>query len=311
MIELNGKKVLVTGPNSMVGRCVWDALKDREAKVIPVSHEASDLLSLGRTKAIFHTFKPKYVIHLAGYNGNVAFSQKYPADIYYQTTQIGLNVLKCCQDYNIKKLVSVLSSCAIADKGDYVLQEEDLWEGLPHESIEAHGLAKRNLHAYSRQLKKQYDLDAVCVTLQNSYGPFDSWDENKTKAIAAIIKRFINAKDQGLSSVTCWGTGVAQRSFIYCKDAGEAIVQSLERFEDVETPLNIGTDKEITIKELVSLIADLVGYEGEILWDHSKPDGQLRKFLDNSRMKQILNVKFTPLSAGLVETIKWYRENMT
>lgn len=307
-IDLRDSRVLVTGARSMIGTATKFALTSRPSCVIcSVDHSWCDLLDFKKTLEVFENSKPDYVIHLATYSGNIQFNQKYPADTYYRTTQIGLNVLEACRQVNVKKVVSILSSCAIADIGDRLLREEDLWNGLPNPSIECHGLAKRNLHAFSRQLYKQYGMTAVCCIVNNSYGPKDSFDPDKTKVIGAMIKKFVDAKREKLPEVVCWGTGAPLREFIYCYDAGEAIVQVLEKYNDSISPINIGNKYEVSIKELAELIAELVEYEGKIVWDVSKGDGQMRKKLDLTKMDQYINLNYTTIRQGLKETIAWYR----
>jgi GDP-L-fucose synthase len=309
MIDISNKSVLVTGANSMIGENVCKALAKRKVKLFKTIHNQVDLLSKEATYNWFNHASPEYVIHLATYSGNVQFNQKYPADTFYNTTQIGLNVLKACQDYQVKKVVSIISSCAIADLGDKILEESDLWKGLPNYSIESHGFAKRMLDAYSRQLSKQYDIDAVTCILNNSYGPGDSLDLNKCKVVGSLIKRFVDAHRNKLDEVVCWGSGRPLREFIYCKDAGEAIVQTLERYNDPMLPLNITSDEEVSIRELTEMIVELTGYTGKVTWDTTKTDGQLRKKLSSVRMHGYLDFPITPIKEALKETIEWYEQN--
>jgi GDP-L-fucose synthase len=309
MIDLSNKRVLITGPNSMIGENVQRALAKRNnVQVYKTLHNQVDLLDQQATSNWFFHVQPDYVIHLATYSGNVQFNQKYPADTFYRTSQIGLNVLKACQDYHVKKVVSVMSSCAIADLGEKVLEETDLWKGLPNHSIESHGFAKRILDAYSRQLSKQYDIDAVTCILNNSYGPGDSLDLDKCKVVGSLIKKFVDARRSEAQAVSCWGSGRPLREFIYCKDAAEGIVQTLERYNDPTLPLNITSDEEVSIRELTEMIAELTSYKGQITWDTSKTDGQMRKKLSSKRMHEYLSVPITPIKQALKETIEWYEQ---
>ena len=306
MVDLKDKKVLVTGPNSMVGRAVTSSLKGRGAVVWPVFHEDIDLLDLHQTRHAFEIAEPDYVIHAAGWNGGIEWNKMYPADIFYRTSQMALNVLKCCEQYKVDKCLSILASCSYPNNQESVLREDTLWDGAPNGTVECHGLSKRILDAYSRQLRKQYGLNAITVVLTNSYGPHDSFDLEKTKVVGALIRKFVEAKKTNSPRVECWGTGSPKREFMFCNDAGEAIVQTLETYEGW-IPLNIGTGIEVTIKELVEIIVEEVGYEGEVFWDASKPDGQMKKLLDTSKMKSILDVELIGLQEGIKETIDWYR----
>lgn len=310
MIDLKRKKVLVTGGGSMIGRAVCDILRLKDADVIQSFHRDNDLLFDDEVSKIFFDNRGiEYVVHLATYSGNIQFNQKYPADTFYRTAIMGLNVLNIACWFGVRKIVSILSSCAIADTGADVLTEDMLWQGLPNETIECHGLAKRMLHAYSRQISRQYDVNAVCCIVNNSFGPYDSYDLNKTKVIGGLIKRFVDARNTNLPEVTCWGTGAPLREFVYCKDAAEGIVQVLEKYDDSISPINITSGQEISIKDLAETIAELVGYKGQVLWDTSKGDGQMRKKLDDTKMKQHLDIKFTSFKDALKETIEWYEQN--
>ena len=306
MIDLKGKRVLVTGPNSMIGRAIIESLRNRSAIIWAAFHEDVNLVDNYSVRHCFEVSEPDYVIHAAGWNGGIEWNKKYPADIFYRTSQMALNVLKCCEQYGIQKCLSILASCSYPNNQESVLKEDTLWDGAPNGTVECHGLSKRILDAYSRQLRKQYDLNAVTVVLTNSYGPHDSFDLEKTKVVGALIRKFVEAKKNSSPRVECWGTGSPKREFMFCKDAGESIVQALEKYNE-EIPLNIGTGEEVTIKELVEIIAKNVDYGGEVFWDTSKPDGQMKKLLDTSKMKSIFDIDLVSLEEGIKQTIDWYR----
>jgi len=314
MVDLKNKRILITGGGSMLAVSLVDELtREPSNEVYTVYHKTCDLLSIEQTREKFLQVKPDIVIHLATYSGSAQFNVKFPIDTFYRTTLIGLNVLKVCSEIKPKKVLSILSSCAIADKGDVELKETDLWNGLPCENIESHGFAKRNLHAFSRQLYKQCGIDAVCCIVNNSFGPRDAFSLEKGKVISNLIKRFIEAKEKNMATVTLWGTGKPLREFIYCKDVAKLLMLALERHNDSITPLNIGSPNEISIKELAETIKLVVEYEGELLWDTSKGDGQMRKKLDLTRMNKVLldngPFNYTTFQDSLAETVKWYLEN--
>jgi GDP-L-fucose synthase len=302
------KKVLVTGANSMIGRPVCRLLRERNYEVHGLTHEECDLLDVQLTKNIFNNIKPDGVIHLATYSGNLQFNSKYPADTFYKTSQIALNVLQSTLECGAKDVLSIMSSCAIADIGKDELKETDLWAGMPNHSIESHGFAKRMLDAFSRQLYTQHGLRAKTCILTNCYGPYDSFSIEKTKVVGALIKRFTLAKQEQSENVLCWGSGRPLRELMYAPDAAEAIIQCFENYHNYSLPLNIGSDQEVSIKDLSQMIASMCGYEGEILWDLTKTDGQLRKKLDTSRMKSFINMEMTSLLSGLAQTISWYKQ---
>ncbi len=309
MINLRDKNVLVTGSSSMIGKAVIDALNKRGAKISSCQSSYYNLLSYSDTQQMFADIRPEYVIHCAGWNGNIQFNLQYPADIFYRTAKMALNVLTLCPEFGVKKVVSVISSCALPDKGEEILKAENLWEGRPNSTVECHGASKRILDVYSRMLNKQFGLNAVTAILTNCYGPYDSFNISKTKVAAGLIRRFVEAKQQNLPEVVCWGSGAPKRELMYSVDAGEALVQTLESYEDGSVPLCIGTGQDITIKELAEGIARAVGYEGEIKWDTTKTDGQMRKLLDSTKMREILNVPITPFAFAINDTVEWYRTN--
>jgi GDP-L-fucose synthase len=309
-MSLTNKRILITGGESMLGIAVSNELKKYNCIVDQVPHTECDLLDFGQVYDRMIHFNPDYVIHLATYSGNIQFNQKYPADTFYKTGQIGLNVLRSCAKLKVNKVLSIISSCAVAESGDE-LREEDLHKGRPNPSIESHGYAKRILDIYSRMLHKQYGLNAICAIVNNSFGEYDSFSPEKTKVIGAMIKRFVDAKEQKLPFVECWGTGVAKREFIYAGDVAKLLLLILEKYTDNMTPINIGSPNEITIKELAETTANLVGYKGEIRWLKEKGDGQLRKKLELSKLNSLLDRSFTytPFKIALAKTIEWYYKN--
>tara|TARA_R110002050_G_scaffold129291_1_gene250815 strand:+ start:51 stop:989 length:939 start_codon:yes stop_codon:yes gene_type:complete len=309
MTELKNKKVIVTGASSMIGRAVVKKLRERGAHVYELLHRDCDLLNFKETIRVFEKYNPDYCIHAAGYNGNINFNKLYPTDIFYNTTIMGLNTLKACAHVGVKKVVSALASCAYRST-DQALKERDFNEGLPDKSVEAHGLSKKSLYYFSKQIYKQHDVIAVCTIFNTAYGPHDSFDVNKTKVVGGLIKKFSDAVANNEKEVVCWGTGSPRKELIYCEDAAEGLVQALEKYYDVNYPINIGYNQDISIKDLASLISRLTGFKGEITWDRTRPDGQFRKLLDSSRMKECgIEIKNpVSLEKGLEQTIKWYNK---
>lgn len=299
-------RLLVTGANSMIGRQVIELAKDKY-EVLPATHQAWDLTCPYETQAMFQ-MRPDYVIHLAGYNGGIEFNRMYPDEIFEKTVKMAINVLSCCRDFKVIKTLSVLASCSYPNNSsDLPMSEEQLWTGLPNASVECHGLAKRILDAYSRQLCKT-GTPCYCAILNNSFGPFDRFDPLRGKVVSALIKRFVDAERNGLPEVICWGTGAPLREFIYCRDAAACLLQALDKYDE-PGPINISSGDEISIKELTELIVELTGYNGKVVWDSSKPDGQMRKSLDITKMNRHIKHQFTDIKEALKETIEWYYEN--
>jgi GDP-L-fucose synthase len=308
-INLKDKVVWVTGASSMIGRSVVKQLIDKKANVVSATHKHCDLMDLYNIKEVFGEFDIDYAILLQTYSGNIQFNISFPADVFYRTSQMAINTLKFCQEKGIKKVVSILSSCAYPNTGQ-ILKESELWMGQPDESIESHGFSKRILAEYSRQLSRQYGLCAVSAIVNNSYGEYDNFDLRKTKVVGSLIKKFTDAKNSGVDNVTLWGSGVPVRSFIYSQDVGVGLVKVLERYDSTEIPINIASDEQISIKDLSDLIAKLVEYEGNISWTFGK-DGQMLKILSTDRMKHSLQWQpETSLENGLRKTIDWYNKNI-
>lgn len=222
---------------------------------------------------------------------------------------MGLNVLECCRRFNVKKVMSLISSCAYPNEA--ILKEGTLNDGVPNETVECHAYAKRTLHHFSRQISKQNkNTLAITAVLTNCYGPDDSFNPEKTKVVGGLVKRIVDAVDNNTPEIVCWGDGSPLRELMYQDDAGRAIVQSFWKYDNWREPINIGINQDISIKSLALIIAEIAGYKGEIKWDTTKANGQMRKMLDSTNMRQLLNwsINFTPMETGLRRTINAYRE---
>ena len=309
MIDLEGKKVLVTGGEGFLGTAICKKLREKGAEPIILRHSQVNMHDLQAIILFMTSVKPDYCIHAAGYNGGIEFNRMYPADILYSNTVMGLNIHHACEYLGVKKVVSIMTSCAFPDTGMEILKEETFWDGLPNKTIRAHGIAKRILNAATQAYNDQYNLNAVTVCVTNLYGPNDTFNLVRTKVVGALIRKFVEAKLEENDQVECWGTGAPMREFMYVEDAAEAVVQALEKYEDVDTPLNIGTGTDISIKQLVDYIVKATNYKGEVFWNTEKPDGQMKKLLDTTRMKEILDVIPIEVEEGVKRTVQWYMEN--
>lgn len=309
MINLKNKNVLVTGGRGFLGSHVVDLLHKREAWATSTPRSMFDLTNYDRTKELFHWCSPDYVIHCAGYNGGIEFNRREPATIFEKNTLMAINIHKACVEFGVKKIVSVMTSCAYPDTGMEVLNEEDFWNGQPNESVRAHGIAKRLLQTCAEAYTIQHGLHSVTTCITNLYGPRDTYDLVRTKVVGAIIRKVVEAKQEARKHIECWGTGKPLREFMYVEDAAEALIQSLEKYEDYGEPLNIGSSEEISIKELVDNIVEIIDYKGKTRWLTAKGDGQMKKLLDTQKMREVLDVNITPLQEGLIKTIAWYKAN--
>ena len=309
MIDIKGSKVLVTGGEGFLGTALVEVVQSRGATPIILRSSEVNLLDLYALIQFLDANKPDYCIHAAGYNGGIEFNRMYPADILFANAVMGLNIHHACEYVNVKKLINIMTSCAYPDTGMEILKEETFWNGLPNKTIRAHGIAKRVLQAASEAYNEQYDFNSVSACVTNLYGPNDTFNLVRTKVVGALIRKFTEAVLQEDDSVECWGTGSPMREFMYVDDAAEAIVQALEKYEDHSQPLNIGTGNDISIKQLVEYISSAVGFEGEVDWNTDKPDGQLKKLLDTSRMKDVINIEPISVKDGIEKTTKWYVTN--
>lgn len=307
MINLLNKKVSITGAGSMINNQIIIKLKERGAIVDPILHMETNLLFEESVNQRLDKFKPDYIIHGAGFNGGISFNKELPMTIHYRTITMAMNIINAAASRGIKKVVSLLTSCAYPAK-DGLLKEEDFLKGECHESVECHGYGKRTLFIHGKQAHKQYGLRCVGAILNNCYGPGDVFhDANKLKVCGALIKKFVDAKNQNLSSVTIFGTGEPRRELIYCEDAAEGVIRTLESYDNINLPINLGWGIDNTISNIAEQIQHLVNYKGQIIYDKSRPDGQMQKLLDVSRMRLLLNwYPKISLQEGLRKTINYY-----
>ncbi len=291
---------IILGADSMIGNHLQKLLPD----AVKITHKTHDLLSLDDCRKAF-SCRPENVYNLSGFNGGLPFNLTFPADIYYQSTQMNLNILKCCEEFKVNKAISIISACSYPDSGVH-LEEDELLRGHPNYTVECHGFAKRVIYEYSRQLYKQYKVKSISAVLTNSYGPYDRFDLQRTKVVGAAVRKICDADLKGEGSITFFGTGAPVRELMYAGDAAKALKTLMLGYEDYLNPVNIGSDQMISIFDLVNLITDIVGYKGEIKWDTSKPDGQAFRKLSTDKMKDYVRFEMTPLADGLRETIDYY-----
>ncbi len=301
------KKLLVTGASSMIGRRIlddWTSFSGYE--MIADNHKCWDLTNRNECFDLFSRTKPDYVIHLASLNGNIDYNAKYPADIFSVTTQIALNVLTAASQFGVKKVVSAISSCAYPEAE--ILKEDNFFNGEPHRSVDAHGFAKRYVMELGRQIYKQNGMISVGMCFNTCYGPYDNFDLAKTKVVGSLIRKIVTAKMENATEVSIWGTGSARREFIFVDDVAKMFLKTMQSYDDVYYPINVGSGTDISIKELAETICEVVGYSGKLVFDTSKPDGQMKKLLSNEKMIQTFGEQaFTSLLDGLSKTVDYYK----
>ena len=299
------KKILITGSKGFLGHHVTERLKDKY-KLLTPSRRKLDVSSLTDLNRYIFYHQPDCVIHLAAVCGGIGANQKSPADFFLSNSRMSLNMLSVCNILNIKKLITLGSVCSYPKFTPVPFKEENIWDGYPEETNAPYGIAKKNLLVGCQAFNNQYGSNFIHLIPVNMYGEHDSFDSEKSHVIPALLKKFIEAKEQGRASVDVWGDGSASREFLYAGDCAKAIGLSIDGYNSPD-PINIGTGKEIKIKDLVLLIKEIVGYEGEINFDTSKPNGQPRRCLDTSKAEKELGfIAETSLREGLEKTYDWY-----
>jgi len=252
---------------------------------------------------------PNVVIHSAAFYGGIEINQMQPAKIYFKNLVMGANVVEFCRLWDVEKITVVGTGCAYPDGIERPMTENDLWNGDCHESVRHYGMAKKILQVQCEAYKKQYGLDGIHVVLTNLYGANDSYNYERSHVVAALIRKFVEAKRENADTVEVWGSGKPVREFLYAEDAAEGIVRATEMYNDL-APINIGTGVATSIGKLVQLIEEITGFEGKIVWNASKPDGQMVKTFDVSKMKRVLGWEpKTSLEEGLRKTIGWFEKN--
>ncbi len=307
---LGNKNILVTGGSGFLGTHVVAALRHcgvpRERIYIPRSCKY-DLRSA--TSCRLAVKNMDIVIHLAGNVGGIGYNQKKPARLFYDNLMMGVQLMEAARERNVGKFVAIGTVCAYPKYTPTPFSEDALWDGYPEETNAPYGLAKKMLLVQAQTYRQQYGMNAIYLIPVNLYGPRDHFEPEKSHVIPALIKKIADAKKANAPSIEVWGTGNASREFLYVKDAAWAIVQAT-RFYDKPEPVNIGAGREITIRNLVETLARLMEYEGEIIWDTTKPDGQPRRMLDTSRARAEFDfVAETDFETGLRETIQWYHQH--
>ena len=304
------KKVCVTGGAGFLGSFVIEKLEERGAKEIFVPRiEDYNLVDRDDMLRMLDDSDPDLVIHLAAAVGGIGINREKPADFFYQNLMMGVPLMHESWKRGVEKFVALGTICAYPKFAPIPFNEEDLWNGYPEETNAPYGLAKKMLLVQSQTYRQQYGWNSIYLLPVNLYGPRDNFNPRSSHVIPALIRKFIEAMDKGEKSVTLWGDGSPTREFLYVEDAAEGILLAAEKYND-SMPVNLGSSMEISIKDLAELIAKLTGFEGEFIWDTSKPNGQPRRKLDVSRAEEFFGFRSTmTFEVGLKRTIDWFKEN--
>jgi GDP-L-fucose synthase len=306
--DLRGKRISVTGGGGFLGRVVVDKLRERGCdEVHAVRKRDYDLVKGEDVERLYAEARPDIVIHLAAVVGGIGANRENPGRYFYENLMMGAQLIEGARLAGVEKFLQVGTICAYPKFTPVPFREEDLWNGYPEETNAPYGIAKKALLVQCQAYRDQYGMNAVYLLPVNLYGPADNFDPNTSHVIPALIKKFVDAVNAGAHAVEVWGTGSATREFLYVDDAAEGIVLATERYDGRE-PVNLGAGREISIRKLAELIAAETGFEGEIVWDASKPDGQPRRALDTTRAAELFGFRArTDFLEGLRRTIEWYR----
>ncbi|MGD1120031.1 MAG: GDP-L-fucose synthase [Dehalococcoidales bacterium] len=311
MSWLADKRIAVTGGAGFLGKFVIKELEKKGCRRIFVPrHQDYNLVAREDVRRLYQDARPDVVIHLAAIVGGIGANSQNPGRFFYDNLMMGVQTLEEGRLAKIEKFVALGTICAYPKFTPVPFKEEDLWSGYPEETNAPYGLAKKMLLVQSQAYRQQYGFNSIFLLPVNLYGPADNFDLESSHVIPGLIRKMLEAKQKGEKQVIAWGTGNASREFLYVADAAEGIVLAAEKYNKSE-PVNLGAGFEIKIRDLAVLIARLCGYDGEIVWDATRPDGQPRRRLDVQRAYQEFGFKAkTSLEDGLKETIEWYRENV-
>ncbi len=304
------KRVTVTGGGGFLGSFIVEKLRNRGAEEIFVPRSKDyDLVRTDQIIRMLDDAQPDVLIHAAALAGGIGANRARPADFFYTNLMMGVPLMHQAWERGVKKFVALGTICAYPKFTPTPFREEELWNGYPEETNAPYGLAKKMLLVQAQAYRQQYGFDAIYLLPVNLYGPRDNFDQATSHVIPALIRKFLEAKENGDKHVSLWGDGSPTREFLYVEDAAEGVVLAAERYDGSE-PVNLGSGNEISVKALAELIGKIVGYEGEFVWDKSKPNGQPRRLLDVSRARGYFGFHAdTDFEGGLRKTIDWFRQH--
>jgi GDP-L-fucose synthase len=303
-------RIAVTGAGGFLGSFVLEQLAVRGYdNVVSVRQKDYDLTHEADVERFYDAVKPDVVLHLAAEVGGIGANRENPGRYFFANMAMGLHLIEGARKHNLKKFVQTGTICAYPNLTPVPFKESDLWNGYPEVTNAPYGIAKKALLVMCQAYRQQYGLNAIYLLPVNLYGPRDNFHLHTSHIIPAIIRKCVEAKERGDKEITAWGTGNVSREFLYVEDCAQALVLAMEKYDSPD-PMNLGSGQEVTIREAIETIARLVGFQGQITWDPSKPDGQPRRCLDISRAKHEIGFTAqTPFEEGLKKTITWFQSH--
>jgi GDP-L-fucose synthase len=306
------KRVVVTGGAGFLGSFVVEQLGAKGCRDIFVPRSKDyDLVHMDAVQRLYSDRTPDIVIHLAARVGGIGANQANPGRFYYDNLMMGAQLIEVGRQRGLKKFVALGTICAYPKFAPIPFKEDDIWNGYPEETNAPYGLAKKMMLAQSQAYRQQYDFNSIVLFPVNLYGPRDNFDPKTSHVIPAMIRKCVEAKESGRTTMTLWGDGSPSREFLYVEDAADGILLATEHYNGC-LPVNLGTGEEVTIRDLADLIAKEVGFTGRIEWDTTRPNGQPRRCLDVTRAKELFGFQARHrLREGLKKTVQWFHANRT
>ena len=310
MLSLQDKNILVTGGNGFLGKQVVDQLCQAGATIGRISTPRSRELDLVKWESCQQAVKNQdVVVHLAAHVGGIGLNREKPAELFYDNLMMGTQLIHAAYQEGVEKFVCVGTICAYPKFTPVPFKEDDLWNGYPEETNAPYGIAKKALLVQLEAYRQQYGFNGIYLLPVNLYGPEDNFDTRSSHVIPALIRKVYEAQERGDKQLMAWGDGSPTREFLYSTDAARGIVMATQSYNEA-APVNLGTNHEVKIKDLVETICELMGFEGEIVWQTDQPNGQPRRCLDTQRAKEKFDfVAETEFRQGLKNTIEWYRQH--